>query len=456
MSNHSDSKKRFVTLDGGLAMTCSSRDVSSSTLSQTAEFPAPAIPRGAGMSYCAATFGEGITSLDHVNSNTIRGLDTEKCLVEVDAGVTQAQLYDYLLPHKLFIPTQPGYPTITIGGCIAPDGHGKNQARDGTFKEQVESLKLFHPSHGVIELSRTKEPQLFDLTCGGFGLTGNIISAVLRVKKMPSAWLYFHRDPLPTIDDLAYHLKKATTNEFVITWHDFTLSRARFGAGFVMHGSFVPESEAPEMSQDALEKLKVGGRKFILTSESRGSLIVPVFNQVTTSALNWLYSTMSMFGGGGAKKLDLFSCMFPSMRSRELYYMFFGKAGLHEYQAVIPEEKFSYFCQVVKERIIASDTAIALASAKWFQGEQNLLRFTGTGINFALNFPRCKNSLEFFEFLDDLTLEIGALPNIIKDSRLSARMVKATYPEYELFRERLHAFDPKRLYRSELSDRLEI
>lgn len=456
LSNQAESKKRFVTLDGGTALNCHSRNVSADSLPQTADFPGPAIPRGAGMSYCAAAFGEGVTSLDHLKSNKIHGLDHEKSLVEVDAGVTLVQLYDYLLPHKLFIPTQPGYPSISIGGCIAPDGHGKNQARDGTFKEQVESLKLFHPNHGIIELSRTKEPELFDLTCGGFGLTGNIVSAVLRVKKMPSAWLYFHRDPLPSIDDLASHLRKATTNEFVITWHDFTLSRARFGAGFVMHGSFVQEQDAPEMTDDVLRKLRMGDRKLLLTSEDRGSLIVPVFNQVTSSALNWLYSTMSTLGSSEGKKLDLFNCMFPSIRSRELYYMFFGKAGLHEYQAVIPEDKFGYFCQRVQERIIASDTAITLASAKWFQGKQKLLRYTGTGINFALNFPRCKNSLEFFDFLDDLTLEIGALPNIIKDSRLSAKMVKSTYPEYELFRERLHKFDPKRLYRSELSDRLQL
>lgn len=456
MSNQVDSEKQFVTIDGGIALTSFTRNVSAESLQKTSELPFPAIPRGAGMSYSAAAFGVGITSLDHLKSNIIHGLDTEKLLVEVDAGVTLAQLYDYLLPHRLFIPTQPGYPSISMGGCIAPDGHGKNQARDGTFKEQVESLKLFHPSYGTIELSRTKEPELFDLTCGGFGLTGNIVSAVLRVKRMPSAWLNFHRDPLPTIDGLATCLKRATTNEFVITWHDFTLSRGRFGSGFAMHGSFVPENEAPEMTEEVIRKLKVGGRKLLLTSEDRGCLIVPIFNQVTTSALNWLYSTMSTFGGG-VKKLDLFSCMFPSLRSRELYYMFFGKAGLHEYQAIIPEDRFTYFCQKVKERVIADDIAITMASSKWFLGEQKLLRFVGTGINFALNFPRMgARALEFFDFLDDLTIEIGALPNIIKDSRMSSRVVKATYPEYELFRQRLHAFDPKRLYRSEMSDRLEL
>ena len=52
--------------------------------------------------------------------------------------------------------------------------------------------------------------------------------------------------------------------------------------------------------------------------------------------------------------------------------------------------------------------------------------------------------------------EHGGWPNIIKDSRLTADVVSAAYPEYERFRLALRSFDPKRLYRSELSERLAL
>ena len=53
-------------------------------------------------------------------------------------------------------------------------------------------------------------------------------------------------------------------------------------------------------------------------------------------------------------------------------------------------------------------------------------------------------------------IEHGGWSNLIKDSRLSARVVEATYPECEQFRARLRSFDPRRLYRSELSERLRL
>jgi hypothetical protein len=47
-------------------------------------------------------------------------------------------------------------------------------------------------------------------------------------------------------------------------------------------------------------------------------------------------------------------------------------------------------------------------------------------------------------------------PNIIKDSRLTSEVVSIAYPEYERFRLELRGFDPKRLYQSELSERLAL
>ena len=43
---------------------------------------------------------------------------------------------------------------------------GKNQFRDGTFLADVQSLRLFHPSHGLLELSRCSNPEMFFLTRG--------------------------------------------------------------------------------------------------------------------------------------------------------------------------------------------------------------------------------------------------------------------------------------------------
>jgi hypothetical protein len=44
----------------------------------------------------------------------------------------------------------------------------------------------------------------------------------------------------------------------------------------------------------------------------------------------------------------------------------------------------------------------------------------------------------------------------MKDSRLSAAVARRQYAGYDAFKQRLHSFDPARLFRSELSRRLEL
>ena len=134
-------------------------------------------------------------------------------ILEVESGVTLGQIYRFATPRGLFLLVQPGHPKITVGGCIGADVHGKNQFRDGTFLNVVESLRLFHPSHGVLELSRSSNPDLFFLTCGGYGLTGNILTARLRLAPIPSSRIVLKTFPVRNIYEFADDLAQAAAPE---------------------------------------------------------------------------------------------------------------------------------------------------------------------------------------------------------------------------------------------------
>ena len=56
--------------------------------------------------------------------------------------------------------------------------------------------------------------------------------------------------------------------------------------------------------------------------------------------------------------------------------------------------------------------------------------------------------------MDDMNVRHGVITNLIKDSRLSADMARAQYPEFEDFASRLRAFDSKRIWKTALSERL--
>ena len=159
----------------------------------------PTIPRGAGLSYVAASFSPNSVTIDHSRFNRILAYDEAENTLEVEAGTPLGEIYDFLTPRGRFLAVQPGYPTITVGGCAGADVHGKNQSRDGNFISQVKSARLFHPRHGIIDLSETENPDLFRLTCGGYGLTGNLLSLKLFTKPIQAPVVKMCLTPIPDI-----------------------------------------------------------------------------------------------------------------------------------------------------------------------------------------------------------------------------------------------------------------
>jgi hypothetical protein len=97
-----------------------------------------------------------------------------------------------------------------------------------------------------------------------------------------------------------------------------------------------------------------------------------------------------------------------------------------------------------------------MLSIKLFRGESQLLRFEGNGVCVTIDFARSAATTRFLGAFDALCIAAGALPNLIKDSRLPLETVRRCYPGYEEFRDRVHAYDPERRFRSELSERLGI
>jgi len=400
------------------------------------------------LSYAAASFREGGLSVEHTSFNRVLDFDSEKGIVEVESGISLDALHKFLVSRALFLKIQPGYGRITVGGCIATDAHGKNQARDGTFINQVAGLTLFHPAQGFIDLDDSTEPDLFRLTCGGYGLTGHIIKARLRASPVPSNTVEVRIEPVTDVQSGTEQLRNlAAEMDFVYTWHDFSTTGASFGKGFICAARFVPDSRAPS-TPHAME------HSLSLSAASRAAWRLPLLNRWTTKLINISYPRKQMWLG--ARSLTtLHDALFP-VHTKQLYFKLFGTAGFHEFQAIIPIGSVSEYIEAIRDYLVRQPIAITLASGKMFRGRRELLRFTGDGLCLALNFPRTSESKNFLEFLDTLIVSLGGVPSIIKDSRVPHSVVEASYPEAQQFREMLHAFDPKRWFRSELSDRLHL
>lgn len=436
----------FLSFDGGVRASAVLEQPDRYRYWDSDFFQTPVIPRGAGLSYAAAGFIHNGRVVSHAKFNRIIGFDPAAQTVEVESGICLYDVHKFLFRHRLYLPVQPGHGRITVGGCVAADVHGKNQARDGTFIDQVESLILFHPNHGMMELSRNQAPELFRLTCGGYGLTGHIIRVKLRATCMPSGLIKLKAVRFSNfIEGIDALVEGARSADLAYSWHDMARAGKNFGSGLAFFANFIEDAQKEIVDLDVKSPP-------LLSATARAAFPVCLLNPFSLQLLNLTYRARQNKALSG-KVLSLHEALFPAHKA-QLYFKLFGRKGFHEYQVILPKDALQEYVQVVKKLVSREGLVISLASAKAFGGAQDLLRFTGKGICFALNFPRGSAADKALPMLDKALIDLGGVPNLIKDSRLPRVVMDACYSEAEKFRLALKDFDPQRMFRSELSDRL--
>lgn len=405
---------------------------------------APCIARGGGYSYAAASFGGGSRVIDMTRFNRVIRFDPDRRFIEVEAGMSLGDLLAVTAPVQLWLPVQPGYPAITVGGCIAPNVHGKNPARSRTFRHSVIDLTLCHPVFGTMRIDAQSHPELFELTCGGFGLTGVIVAATLRLEPLPGSRLSVRRVPLRDLSEgLARLNARPVDDAFTYTWHDGAPARP-FGRGVAYEGTFLP---GPARREDA---------------DLLYRRVNPIGQRVPLSA--WNRWTTRFFNSGhrfregarpGVSELSIFDSLFPFAHRPGIFLMF-GRPGFIEYQAIVPDARVETYLERLSREFIDRRLPSVLVSMKRFRGTPRWLRFEGDGVCVTVYLVRTAAATRFLPELDRLALETGSLANIMKDSRMPAAVVRAMYPEYHAFRDELRRFDPERRFRSELAERLAL
>jgi decaprenylphospho-beta-D-ribofuranose 2-oxidase len=351
-------------------------------------------------------------------------------------------LLEWAGPNGLYFPVLPGYPLITVGGCIAADVHGKNPLRDGTFSDWVESLTLFHPARGFQSVSGKVLPQLFEATCGGFGLTGLIVDATLRLTALPATNVHVRYVPVESLSGSLDRLRGNPDVDFAYSWHDGAARGTAFGRGILFLGTWTDEP------------CNNGARRYQpMSADQRGRFPISLWNPLTVRLANGWFRRASL--GRSSETKTSFDAAFPFAR-QTLYHRFFGKPGLAEVQVLVPDESLDPFTRELASLVHRVDPPLVMMSIKRFQGRQRSLSVTGKGSLFALDLARSARTARFLAEFDALMLEVGAQPNIAKDSRLRGDVAARVLPHLDSFRDRLRRIDPDRLYESELSRRLKL
>jgi len=403
------------------------------------------IVRGGGYSFSAAGFGEQTLVQEMNNFDRFLDFDPSLKTVKVEAGMPLGKLMDWAMQRGLYFPVLPGYPEITVGGCVAADAHGKNPWKDGTFSDWVVEINLFHPTHGYIRLSPNENAEIFGLTCGGFGMTGIIVDVTLQLVELPSNAFEVKKIPVASLNEAMQKLAEYSDKaDFIYSWHDGTRRGKTFGAGIIFMGRWLQGNQTD---------IRVSLKKKTMTARSRAGILFSLWNNATVTAANRLFMVMNKLNP--VEITDVNKATFP-FAYNTLYHRFYGRKGFAEIQVLVDRHVAETFIQKLQDLIERYNAPLVMISLKMFRGKQASLSMSGEGYLVALNFYRNSRLPDFLELVDRLAVETGAQSNLSKDSRISKEIVSQTLPNYAGFKSRLQAFDPLRMYRSELSNRIGV
>jgi FAD/FMN-containing dehydrogenase len=396
-----------------------------SELPALADLPGSVLPFACGRSYGDSCLNEGGTLLDVAALDRFIAFDEQEGLLRCEAGVTLAEVLAVIVPRGWFLPVVPGTQQVSVGGAIANDIHGKNHHRAGTFGAHVTRFELLRSTGECLVCSASDHAELFRATIGGLGLTGLVLWAEIRLKRVPGAAIALERIRFRGLDDFVALSTADRDFEYTVAWIDCLRRRGPPGRGVYMRGDHAADPPT------ARPRPNGGGFRlpFVPPRPMLGRLPMSAFN----TAYYWRQIRERVRTSVGYEPF-----FFP-LDAIANWNRLYGPPGLVQYQCVAPDPVI----RVILEDVRRSGQGCYLAVLKKFgaMASPGLLSFPRPGVTLAMDFAfRGDSTLRLLDRLDRLVAEAGGAVYPAKDVRMSGASFRTFYPRWEEFAEQV---DPK-------------
>jgi FAD/FMN-containing dehydrogenase len=381
-----------------------------------------------GRSYGDSCLNEGGALLDMRGLDRFIALDAEAGLLEAEAGLTFAailgRLTEIAAPGRTwFLPVSPGTKFVTLGGAIANDVHGKNHHSAGCLGNHIVSLRLLRSDGTVVLCAPDRNAALFAATIGGLGLTGVILSAVLRLKPVASMWLETEEIRMDHLADFA-SLSDASENswDYTVAWIDCLARGAALGRGIFTRARHArhPGPPPPPVS----------------TPKRRLPIELPagLLSAASIGAFNALYRARAP--RTPRRRTLSYEPVFYPLDAVAHWNRMYGRPGFHQYQCVIPRAGAADAIPALLRTIADARQGSFLAVLKTFgdRVSPGMLSFPRPGTTLALDFPnQGPATTDLLDRLDAITTDAGGRVYPAKDGRLSPAHFQHAYPMWRDF-----------------------
>lgn len=386
------------------------------------------IARGNGRSYGDAALNPNLT-VSMRAMDRMEAFDPKSGVLVCEAGVLLADILDTFVPRGWFPPVVPGTKFVTIGGMIAADVHGKNQHRDGSFGLHVESLTLATADGRLQECSRTQRPELFRATIGGMGLTGIVVSAAFRLRRIETSYLSAETVATSDLEETMALFEASAHWPYTVAWVDTLALGAQRGRSLLTRGDFMSCAALPvRLAEDPLPTAPKARLKMPFDAPSA------LLNRASIRAGNaFLYHRGRLRAGLRPAHFDGF--FFP-LDGIGAWNRLAGRRGFVQYQCVLPKAQSAAGIALLLERVAKARQGSFLAVLKLFgAGAGGTMSFPMEGYTLTLDFPLRKGVLALLAELDAITHRHGGRIYLAKDACSTKERLRQGYPQSETFRQ---------------------
>ena len=391
------------------------------------------IARGNGKCYGDAALSPHVLSTLHFNR--ILHFDRATGVIECEAGVLLSDLIHRIVPAGWFFHVTPGIKSITVGGAIASDVHGKNHPAKGCFSNWLVSFELMTADGQVLTCSRTAHTDLFWQTCGGMGWTGIVLSARFQLMKIDSVQMRQASVRAAGLEGLFRAFDDHRQWTYAAGWLDGTASGHAAGRGVVFlaeHQQALSNGKSVETGQAPATK-KPRNVPFFAPSWILNPWSIRLHNQIIFSKAK-----------PGEHLVDLDAYFYPLDRVQN-WNRLYGRRGFVQYQFCLPEENsFDGIRQIMETIRLSPETPFLTVLKRHGERPPEAVHsFPIRGYSLALDFPRTRTIFNLVSQLDALVWGFGGKIYLTKDACSAARMGRvdpATFGEekfYSLLKERL-------------------
>lgn len=405
----------------------------------------PAIARGLGRAYGDAAIGPRVIDLRAMDR--FLAFDPATGTLEAEAGLSLAAIIAALLPRGWFPAVTPGTRFVTLGGAIAADVHGKNHHREGSFGAFVDWIDVMGPDGSLRRASRTQNADLFGYTLGGMGLTGVILRARLRLRRVETGWVRQTTIPAPDLGAAMEAFEANMDATYAVAWIDALARGPALGRSLVMLGEHAVAAELPAEAR-AAPFAPPAPRRLALPVDLPGFVLGPA----SVRAFNALYWRLGRARAG--VRLVGWQPYFYPLDAIAGWNRMYGRRGFVQFQCLLPPPAAEPGLRALLGAVAAAGTGSFLAVLKRMGPQAGALSFPGEGWTLALDFPARAETLRLLDRLDAIAAEHGARFYLAKDARMSPETLHRTDPRLTAFAAWRRAQGLDRAFASDLSERL--